>query len=68
MSTPKYPGVHVHLTAADDNAYTLIAHVRAALQLGDVPLAERKAFLDQVMNSASYSELLRVVSQTVEVS
>lgn len=62
----KHPEVVVHLVGADGNAFSILGKAQQGLRRAGVPEAEIQAFMDDA-TSGSYSNLLTVVMQWVEV-
>lgn len=63
---PRFPDVTVQLVGADGNAFAIIGRVCRALRNAG-HMAEIRAFSDAAMSSADYDDLLRVVTEWVEV-
>lgn len=66
-TSPRYPDVHVQLTGRDGNAFAIIGAVSGALRREVSPEAAAE-FSHAAMDCASYTDLLRFVGETVEVS
>lgn len=63
---PKYPDVTVQLVGEDGNAFAIIGRVSHALRKEVGPDAARE-FTVTAMSTGSYDELLRLITDTVEV-
>lgn len=67
MTEIRYPHVHVKLTGTDGNAYAMIGKVQNALRRANVPPAEVKQFAIAAMDQHSYDDLMRFLTQIVDV-
>ena len=64
----RYPKIKVRLTGKDGNAFAIMGFVVEGLRKGKVPASEISAFRKEAMSAGSYSGLLCVCMDWVNVS